>query len=317
LQKQEARRECVNPIISFFNLIFTYPIFNALMVLYHFFGDFGLSIIVLTLVIYLLLLPLTRRQLRSMKATLALQPELTEIRRQHAKDLRAQNEAIQALYKRHGITPTSPYLPLLVQAPIFIGLFSALNIVLNHAKLANLNSIIYPFLPQLTSLPNIDLNWFTAFNGAWHISLGLPDPTHILPILTGVVTFVQMRMTQPHTVTEIRDAAMQLTQIVQFLLPFVMVFVTIFIAWQFAAGLALYRLTSLLLNIIQQYLITGWGSLLAGPNFGNITNSGDIKSHAHVQQARPHLKSSSAKRRALGKGASARRRGKTSRKNRV
>ena len=101
------------------------------------------------------------------------------------------------------------------------------------------------------------------------------------------------------------------------LLPCVMVFVTIFIAWQFAAGLALYRMTSLLLNMIEQYFITGWGSFLAGPNFGNITKSGDIKSHAHVQQARPHLKSSSAQRRALGKGASARQRGKTSRKNRA
>jgi YidC/Oxa1 family membrane protein insertase len=314
LQKQEARREIV--IITFFNLIFTYPIFNALMLLYHFFSDFGLSIILLTLVIYLLLLPLTRRQLRSMKVTLALQPELAEIRRQYAKDLRAQNEAIQALYKRHGITPTSPYLPLLVQAPIFIGLFSALNIVLNHAKLANLNSIIYPFLPQLTSLPNIDLNWFAVFNVAWHISLGLPDPTHILPILTGVATFVQMRMAQPHTVAEIRDAAMQLTQIVQFLLPFVMVFVTIFIAWQFAAGLALYRLTSLLLNIIQQYFITGWGPLLTVPHFGNITHDGGVKNHAPVQEARTYPKSSSAKRRAQEKRTSARRHGKNSRKNR-
>jgi YidC/Oxa1 family membrane protein insertase len=304
----------VSVIISFFNLIFTYPIFNALMLLYHLLSDFGLSIIVLTLAIYVLLLPLTRRQFRSMKAMLALQPELSEIRRQHAKDLRAQNEAVQALYKRYGITPTSPYLPLLVQAPIFIGLFSALNIVLNHARLATINNIIYPFLPQLTSLPNIDLNWFTVFNAAWHISLGLPDPTHILPILTGIVTFVQMRMSQPNTMAEIRDAAMQVTQIMQFLLPFVMVFVTIFIAWQFAAGLALYRVTSLLLNIIQQYFVTGWGSLLAVPSFRSIAHTG-VERSASVQSTQSHPKSST-KGRARGKRASARRRGKNADKNR-
>ena len=306
----------MNLVSHFFNLIFTYPILNVLLLLYHFSGDFGLSIIFLTVAIYLLLLPLTRRQLKSMKTVFALQPELAEIRKQHARDLRAQNEATQALYKRHGLSPTSPYLPLLVQAPIFGGLFFALNIVLNHAKLATLNSIIYPFLPQLTSIPNINLNWFTIFNAAWHISLGLPDPTHILPILAGIVTFVQARMSQPNIVAETRDAMAQLTQIMQFFLPFIMVLVTIFIAWQLAAGLALYRATSLLLNMIQQYFVTGWGSLLTIPNFAGVTGSGDVKSQASVQQAQTRSKSTPAKGHARGKAASAHRRGKTSRKHR-
>jgi len=306
----------MNLVIYFFNFVFTYPIFNGLMLLYHLLGDFGLSIILLTIAIYLLLLPLTRRQLKSMKAAIALQPELAEIRKQHAKDLGAQREATQALYQRHGISPTSPFLPLLVQAPIFGGLFFALNIVLNHARLANLNGIIYPFLPQLTSIPNIDLNWFTIFNTAWHISLGLPDPTHILPILTGIVTFVQMRMSQPHAIAETRDAMIQVTQAVQFMLPFIMVFVTIFIAWQFAAGLALYRLTSLLLNLAQQYFVTGWGSLLTVPNIAGITNSGGGNSNAPVQQVQPRPASSSSKGQAHRKVASARRRGKNSKKNR-
>jgi YidC/Oxa1 family membrane protein insertase len=169
-------------------------------------------------------------------------------------------------------------------------------------------------LPQLTSLPNIDLNWFTVFNVAWHISLGLPDPTHILPILTGIVTFVQMRLSQPNTVAAIRDAATQVTQIMQFLLPFVLVFVTIFMAWQFAAGLALYRVTSLLLNIIQQYFVTGWGSLLAVPSFGSIPHGG-VERSARVQSTQSHPQSS-PKGRARGKRASARRRGKNADKKR-
>ena len=306
----------MNLVIYFFNFVFTYPIFNALMLLYHFLGDFGLSIILLTIAIYLLLLPLTRRQLKSMKAALALQPELAEIRKQHPKDLGAQREATQALYQRHGITPTSPYLPLLVQAPIFGGLFFALNIVLNHTRLANLNSIIYPFLPQLTSIPNIDLNWFTIFNSAWHISLGLPDPTYILPILTGIATFVQMRMSQPHALAETRDAMIQVTQAVQFVLPFIMLFITVFIAWHFAAGLALYRLTSLLLNMIQQYFVTGWGSLLTLPRVAVITNNGSSNSNVQVQQVQPRPTSSSSKGHAHRNAALARRRGKSAKKNR-
>ena len=97
-------------ISNFFNVVITYPIFNVLMLLYHLFGDFGLSIIVLTIAITALLLPLTLRQLQSMKATLALQPELAEIRRRHAQDLKAQHEATQELYKQHGISPASSFL---------------------------------------------------------------------------------------------------------------------------------------------------------------------------------------------------------------
>ena len=301
-------------ITNLFNVILTYPIFNVLMLLYHLFGDFGLSIIILTVAITAMLLPLTLRQLKSMKARLALQPEVAEIRRRHARDPKAQLEATQELYKQHGISSASSYLPLLIQLPIFIGLYSALNIVLNHASLANLNSIMYPFLPPLSSIPNIDLNWFTMLNSAWHISLGVPDPSHILPILAGIVTFVQMRMSQPHALAEIQDATMQLAQLMQFILPLITVSITIFIAWQLAAGLALYRTTSLLLNMIQQYFVTGSGSLFAVPRVGGIPGGG-LKNDALEPQDQPPLRSSSSKS-TRSKGASSRRRRRGSKTNR-
>ncbi len=303
-------------ISNFFNVIITYPIFNVLMLLYHLFGDFALSIIVLTIAITVMLLPLTLRQLKSAKAMLALQPELAEIRKRYPQDLKAQLEAKQELYKQYGISTASSYLPLLLQIPIFIGLYSALNIVLNHASLAHLNSIMYPFLPQLSSVPNIGLNWFTILNSAWHISLGVPDPTHILPILAGVVTFVQMRMSQPHAIAEIKDATMQLTQLTQFILPLIMVLITIFIGWQLAAGLALYRTTSLLLNMIQQYFVTGRGSLFAVPHVGGIPDSGGPKNDAARQQAQSPNRSSSSRGSTHSTGASARRRKRNSKKNR-
>jgi len=300
-------------IRNFFNLVLIYPIFNVLMLLYHLFGDFGLSIIVLTIAITAALLPLTLRQLKSMKARLALQPEVAEIRRRYVQDVKAQYEATQELYKRYGISTAASYLPLLIQIPIFTGLYFALNIVFNHASLAHLNSLIYPFLPQLSSIPNIGLNWFTMFNAAWHISLGVPDPTHILPILAGLVTFVQMRMTQPHALTDIKDATMQLTQLMQFILPLIIVLITIFIAWQLAAGLALYRITSLLLNMIQQFFVTGKGSLFAVPHLGGIVDSGGLQHEPERQASQSHPRSSS--RSTQSKGASARRRRKGSKKN--
>ncbi|HEY6539316.1 MAG TPA: YidC/Oxa1 family membrane protein insertase, partial [Ktedonobacteraceae bacterium] len=275
----------MNLIADLFNHLFTYPIFNALMFLYHLFGDFGLSIIVLTVAISLVLLPFTLRQLKSARAMIALRTELADIRRQHARDLRAQRQATQELYKQHGITQRSPFVPLLVQLPIFIGLYLALNIVLQHAKLADLNAIIYPFLPRLTGVPNIDLNWFTVFNPAWHISLGLPDPSHILPFLAGLMTFVQMRMSQPNAIAEIQDAMFHVTQIMQFILPLIMVVISIFIAWQLAAGLALYRVTSLLFNMISQSFITGSGSLFTLPRLAGISDGTRSDAETQRQQA--------------------------------
>src|SRR5712692_1128550 len=306
----------MNLIMGLFNHLFTYPIFNALMFLYHLFGDFGLSIIVLTVAISLALLPLTLRQLKSARATFALRSELAEIRQQHARDVAAQRQATQKLYKQHGITPRSPFLPLLVQLPIFIGLYLAPNIVLHQAKLADLNNIIYPFLPRLASVPNIDLNWFTGLNSAWHISLGRPDPSHILPFLAGAMTFVQMRLSQPHAIAEIRDAMFQVTQIMQFILPLIMVGISIFIAWQLAAGLALYRLASLLFNMIPQYFVTGWGSLFTVPRLAGVPNSADIKTNTPGQQAHSSRQHSSSKASVRGKRASARRRRKSPKRNR-
>jgi YidC/Oxa1 family membrane protein insertase len=301
-------------ISNFFSLVLIYPIFNVLMLLYHLFGDFGLSIIVLTIAMTAALLPLTLRQLKSMKARLALQPEVAEIRTRYAQDVKAQYEATQELYKRYGISTAASYLPLLIQIPIFTGLYFALNIVFNHATLAHLNSIIYPFLPPLSSIPNIDLNWFTMLNAAWHISLGVPDPTHILPILAGIVTFVQMRMTQPHALADVKGATIQLTQLMQFIFPLIMVLITIFIAWQLAAGLALYRITSLLLNMIQQFFVTGKGSLFAVPHVGGIVDGGGFQHDAERQESkrRPQSSSQSTQR----KGASARRRRRGSKKSR-
>jgi hypothetical protein len=123
-----------------------------------------------------------------------------------------------------------------------------------------------------------------------------------------------MRMSQPHALAEIQDAATQLTQLMQFLLPLITVLITIFIGWQLAAGLALYRTTSLLLNMIQQYFVTGSGSLFAVPRVGGIPGGG-LKNDAPGPQDQPPLRTSSSKS-TRSKGASSRRRRRGSKKNR-
>jgi YidC/Oxa1 family membrane protein insertase len=257
----------VGQIGYLFNLLFTFPIFNALMLLYHLFGDFGLSIIVLTLVLKLVLFPLTLQQLKSMKATQALQPQMAEIRRKYAKDQQAQAMAMQALYKEYGVNPLAGCLPLLIQLPVLYGLFYALEDVVkttNHNVQA-INNILYPFVPHFSKFPNIDLSWFTFISPAFHISLANPDPTHILPILAALATFVQLRMSQPKAAAisgNANDPSTQSMKMMQYVMPFI----TLFFGWTFPAGLALYWTVSSIFQAIQQYFVTGWGALLVAPN---------------------------------------------------
>lgn len=143
---------------------------------------------------------------------------------------------------------------MLLQMVLLSGLFFALNTVLSQATSASINQVMYPFFAHFSQMPNFNLNWFTLFNASWRISLRLPDPTHILPILTGVVTFLQMRMSQP---LESREAFLQAEQATRLIGPLLAVAITIFFAWRFATGVALYRLVYLLLNSIHRLFVTG------------------------------------------------------------
>jgi YidC/Oxa1 family membrane protein insertase len=331
---------------QFFNYIFVDPIFNVLMLLDHLFGDLGLSIIVLTVIIRLLLFPLYMRQLRSSKAMQAIQPLIADVRKKYAKDQRGQYQAMQAIYKEYGVSPAAGCLPLVIQLPILYGLFFALRTVLDAHGLAGLhtiNSLIYPFLPKFTSLPSVYLDWFGL-----HLNLGAPDPSHILPILAGLATFLQLRMSQPRTISGAKDTMSQQMRIMQYIMPFV----TVFFAWTFAAGLALYWTTSTIFTMVQQYFVTGLGSLTVMPEFlegffkrnSGGKSDGSSKSYTGDQRKESRLLekanesqtgaassngrdernpqssakvsgSSSARRRSRGSSASARRRGNTPKRN--
>jgi YidC/Oxa1 family membrane protein insertase len=286
-------------LIQLFNVAFTYPIVNVLMELYHLLHDFGLSIVLLTVIVYLVTLPFTLRQLKITRARRALQPQLAEIGRRYPNDLLARTAAEQEFLKQHGISTTSSLGPMIFQMLILSGLFFALNMILSHATLGTINGIMYPFLAHLGQLPDLNLNWFTFFNATWRVSLSQADPTHILPVLTGIVTFIQMRMAQP--LAETRETVMQTSQMLQLIGPLIGVGITMFFVWQFAAGVALYRLVYLTLTAIQQYFMNGWGSLWVMPSLAG--NGASIKPSVTVPST------GKARKRRRG-GGSARRRGK-------
>jgi len=208
------------------------------------------------------------KQLKSTKAMQQIQPLIADVKKQYPKDQRAQLEATQAIYKEYGINPAAGCLPLLVQLPVLYGLYFALREVVLATSVASINNLIYPFLPKLSVATNIanltDFRWFTFINPAWHISLGAADPTHILPIVAALATFIQLRMSQPRNVASGTSNAMATQmKIMQYIMPFF----TLFIAWNFQAGLALYWTVSSIFSMVQQYFVTGWGSLLVRPDF--------------------------------------------------
>src|SRR6266699_3907292 len=314
----------VGQIGEIFQLIFTQPIFNVLMLLYNLFGSLALSIIILTLIVRLAMFPLTLKQLKSTKAT-------------------------QAIYKEYGVNPVAGCLPLLVQLPVLYGLFFALSFVFNAAKhpatnLATINNFIYPFLPKLTAPPSVLMPWF---GGAINLAqTNSAQGIFLLPILAGVATFLQFRMSQPRTRAGAKDAMTQQMAIMQYIMPVI----TIFFSWNFAAGLALYWTTTSVFSMVQQYFVTGWGSLAVMPEFlqnllpkrddkgdkGSKTYTGDQAKERQLAQKANEPKadvvnsngrgegssksgasassSSSARRRPRNSSASARRRGNTPKK---
>ncbi|HTK11840.1 MAG TPA: YidC/Oxa1 family membrane protein insertase [Ktedonobacteraceae bacterium] len=268
-------------ILDLFNLVFTYPIFNGLVVLYHLFGDFALSIVVLTVIIKLILFPLTLQQLRSTKAMQALQPQIAEIRKKYGKDQQGVAQATQQLYKEYGVNPVAGCLPLLIQLPVLYGLFYALDGIVRQNNLQVINSHIYSFIPKFAHMPDLTFSWFSWLSFLhpilpgvpWSFPLNLPDPTHILPILAGLATFISLRMSQPKPVQltqtksssasgNVADVSAQTMKTMQYIMPLF----TVFIGWNFPSGLALYWTVSSIFQAIQQYFVTGWGSLLTTPN---------------------------------------------------
>ena len=150
----------------------------------HFFhrvsGSYGLDIILLTVLIKILMAPLTHKSYASMKQMQKLQPQMERLKERYSDDKEKLNKEIMELYKRNGVNPLGGCLPMVLQFPVFIGLYNALStpIELRHAPFMWIKDLSRP---DWQSLP---------FNvGDWH--LGIP----ILTILMGASMFLQQWMT--------------------------------------------------------------------------------------------------------------------------
>jgi len=209
---------------------FSVPILWLMNFFHRYIGNYGLAIILLTVVIKILFYPLTLKSIGSMKAMQALQPQVNALRAKYKNDpQRVQRETME-LYRKHKVNPMGGCLPMVIQIPIFYALYVTLSVAVELQNSA---------LLCLGKAPN----WVPGLGGAglWICDLAQHDPTYILPLLMGASMFVQQKMTP--VVGDPRQAKIML------MMPVVFTFMFL----NLPSGLVLYWLTSNILQILQQY----------------------------------------------------------------
>src|SRR3954469_12380679 len=197
------------------------------------FHNSGLAIIGFTIIVKTLMLPLTVKALRSSKAMQELQPKIKELQKKHGNDRQRISQETMALYQQYRVNPMAGCLPMVIQIPIFLGLYRSI---------------------MLLSTSGAGL-WDQGF--LWLPSLAHPDPWHILPILAGLFQFVQTQMMRPANQPKSTDPQQAMMNSVMNVMPLTVVF----FGWSFAAGPVVYWATQSVYSVAQQWFITGWGSL--------------------------------------------------------
>lgn len=257
------------------DVIFINPIINILVAFYqllslvHIPFALGFSIMLMTGFIRLLMFPLSAHQIKISKKMQDLAPHMAKIKEKHKGDMRKQQEATIALYREHNVNPAAGCLPTILQIVILIfGLFPALQKILTLAPkdtVRVVNDIVYfPFL-------HISQPWDTNFFGFMlgktpsELFATLGPIVLIIPVLTGVLQFVQSKMMMadnketkvPAVKNQQEDFATAFQKQSLYILPIMVGF----FAYTFSVGLSLYWNTFSLFGIIQQYRISGWGGM--------------------------------------------------------
>lgn len=238
------------------------PMVNVLVVLTNtFWGNFGLAIIILTIVVRLATLPLTMRQFKSQKAMQTLTPKLQELQRLYAKDKQKLQVETMKLYREAGINPAGCLVPMLLQFPIWIALYQSVVRALGSTpeELLGLSNLLYSWPIVHNTVPLND-------HFLW-LNLSRPDQFYILPILVGGSMWLQQKMSTPGG-GQTDPRQQQMNQMMLWMMPLMFAFFTL----QFPSGLALYWVAYNILGIGIQYSVTGWGGLATVPGFKLLAN---------------------------------------------
>ena len=192
------------------------PLLYSLKFFYRYVGNYGIAIIIITIILKALFFPLTHKSYKSMKGMQKIQPEMAKLREKYKDDRDTMNKAVMELYREHKVNPMGGCLPMVVQIPVFFALYKSLmfSIELRHA----------PFFFWITDLAD-------------------KDPYYVTPVIMGITMFVQQKMT-PSQMDPMQQKMM-------LALPVVFTFMFL----NFPSGLVLYWLVNNILTISQQMYI--------------------------------------------------------------
>lgn len=228
-------------IAELFHTILYQPIFNALVWFYNIIPgkDIGLAIIAITIVIKLILYPLSLKMIKSQRALQELQPKMDELKKKYKDNPQEMTKATMALYKEQNVSPFSSCLPLLIQLPFLIAVYQVFRKGLTNAQSLD---ILYPFVSNPGTINSI--------------SLGLVDlakPNFILAVLAGAAQFWVSRMLitkkQPK-VPGAKDEGM--TAMMNKQMVYFMPVITVFIGLSLPGGLMVYWFITTVLTGFQQ-----------------------------------------------------------------
>jgi len=197
---------------------------------YRFTHNYGIDIIILTILIKIIFYPLSVKSYKSMKEMQKLQPMVAKLKEKYKNDKQKLNQEMMGLYKTRGVNPMGGCLPMVIQIPVFFALYKALSgaIELRHA----------PFFWWINDLSSPEDLFSFVIPG-----IGFTVPVRILPLIMGVTQVIQQKMT-PTSVDPLQEKMML----------FMPIFFT-FLFWGFPAGLVLYWLVNNVISIGQQYYI--------------------------------------------------------------
>jgi len=250
------------------------PFTNVLMWIYDAIGhNFGIAIILFTILIRIVTWPLNASQLKSTKVMQDLQQdkEWQDIQKKYAKDKEKLAQEQMRVYKERGINPFASCLPTVIQFPIIFGLYGSIThaLAVTPFGLLQLARSLYPFLNAAALIPlNSKFLWMDlgrpeglALPGGLTIGF-LPHGFPTLAIVVAITTYLQTKLTMPPTSSSTGDQSAAMGNMMSVYMPLLLGY----FALNFASGLAVYFVTSNVLGIVQYAMMgrVNWRNLLPG-----------------------------------------------------
>lgn len=222
-----------------FNILLYKPLLNALVALYYLTHDFGLSIILLTVLIKLILYPSSVKSMVFQRRIAKVQPQIKEIQKKYKNDKEKQSRALMELYQKEKITPLSGCLPGIIEAIIFLSLFLVIRGASNPA---GISGGLYHFFPQTMKIDLTLFGFIDLTKSLWTTTSG-----KVLVFVTGFLQFLQLKRSQEGVEQKKGDFQKEMLYFFPIL--------TIIILAKFPAALGIYWLTTTVFSLLQQELV--------------------------------------------------------------